>query len=135
MRALVAAGCTLLVLALAVPVLAGPVMEQLRTSRCEPSSWREWHVALRRQCLEPAYVCENMKKDALVHDPDLLSYGAGGHGLPAGPDAVAELVRRMRQSFGCGPEADEPRTPASEPELGTPVMPTYKASRQTPLAL
>src|SRR6266508_3616938 len=57
------------VLAVAGPVVARPVLRQLRTGRCEPTNLVEWHVAVHDRCLKPSYVCEHMTTRKMLEDP------------------------------------------------------------------
>jgi len=74
---------------------------------CRPASWVAWHVALRKECLRPAYVCENMTTAKMLSDPEVASgYLAA---LRRGRDArrsLEGLVGETRRSYGCAPEAE-----------------------------
>lgn len=98
-RRLVAGIVALVALAVGVPVLARPLIQQLRADVCEPSSWTEWHAAMRRQCLKPSYVCQHMTTSKLLEDPQVArTLRRGGSHLP-------ELVARMRAAYGCEQES------------------------------
>jgi hypothetical protein len=97
---------TTLALALA---LAQPGVRAARAGGCEPVSWQDWHLAMRRQCLTPGYVCQNMTTPGMLADPDVaagyrqaLSRGVDGY------DALAEVVGQMRETFGGGCRAARP---------------------------
>ena len=96
-----AASVALVGLAAAAPVVARPVLRQLRADRCEPSNWVEWHVAMRNQCLTTAYVCDHMTTFEMLRDPDVArSFHADGT-----TSRLAEMVGRMRDAYGCAPES------------------------------
>ena len=101
-RRRVAAGAALLALLAAAPVLARPLLHRLRGERCEPTSWVEWHLAMRRQCLTPSYVCEHMTTPGMMRDPDVARAFDSSEGDPS---RLAELVGRMRSAYGCAPES------------------------------
>jgi hypothetical protein len=113
---------TTLALALA---LAQPGVRAARAGGCEPVSWQDWHLAMRRQCLTPGYVCQNMTTPGMLADPDVaagyrqaLSRGVDGY------DALAEVVGQMRETFGCDPEADAGRlVPRARPGAGAAPLP------------
>jgi hypothetical protein len=89
------------VLALAIggPVVARPVLRRLVAGGgCQPSGWMEWHTAMRDRCLRPAYVCENMTTSKMMEDPEVAQ------SFPHGTGPLGELVRRMREQYGCAPE-------------------------------
>jgi hypothetical protein len=106
------------VLAVAAPVLAGPVLRRIREDRCEPSNWIEWHVAMRKQCLKPSYVCEHMTTPRMLDDPDIAR--SLHRDADEGVSQLSDMVNRMRSAFGCAPEAGaapdrsvvEPRLPS-----------------------
>ena len=94
---------------------------------CEPHNWVDWHIAMRRSCLTPAYVCHNMTSAKLMEDPAVREQFRGA--LEAGrPEPIAELdalVAHMRSRYGCeGASADAPGEPSS-PALppGHPPLP------------
>jgi hypothetical protein len=117
-RAMIAAAITLAALAGAAPVLAKPVLEHLRGPACQPASWSEWHAALERQCLRPAYVCEHMTTRGLLADPELERAIRGAPSDHLGH--LAEMVDRMRHAYGCAPEAG-----AAVHDLGPIVPPAF----------
>jgi hypothetical protein len=85
--------------AVAVPAARG----EGEPGSCQPRSWVDWHVAMKRECLTPAYVCHNMTPSKLLEDPDLAAafrdaLVAGDPGPLASLDA---LVARMRSAYGC----------------------------------
>jgi hypothetical protein len=101
-RQLVAGLAALLALAIAVPVAGGAAARHFRArtavASCEPSSWAEWHEALRTQCLAPEYVCENLTTPQLMRDPHAVqSFEKIG-------SRVRDVVGRMRQAYGCTAE-------------------------------
>ncbi len=113
-------------LALVAPGVARPLLHQLRTGRCQPSNWMEWHAAMRRQCLEPSYVCEHMTTPKLLEDPEVAqSFRAGG------TSHLAEMVGRMRQAYGCVPESGR----AFHPDIGPVVPPAFPPSQDAPRSL
>jgi hypothetical protein len=84
---------------------------------CEPRNWVDWHVAMKRDCLTPAYVCHNMTSSKLLEDPELArafrdALVAGDPGPLASLDA---LVARMRSAYGC---SDARARPPGGPFLG-----------------
>ena len=89
-----------LAVAVAVPVLARPVMRQLRAQACEPSNWIEWHVAMRKQCLKPSFVCEHMTTAKMLEDREVAESFGGDN-----KSHLAEMVGRMRHQYGCTPES------------------------------
>jgi hypothetical protein len=103
-RRRLAAGAVLLAVVLAGGAVgARPLLQRWHGSGCEPTSWVEWHVAMRRQCLTPSYVCEHMTTAGLMQDPEVArsySDSAGGD-----PSHLSDLVGRMRDAYGCAPEA------------------------------
>jgi hypothetical protein len=100
LRRLVGALTALLVLAAAGPVVGRPLLRQIRGDGCHPTNWVEWHAAMRNQCLQAAYVCDNMTTLKLLEDPDVFRafHGSGSTGH------LADLVARMRGAYGCAPE-------------------------------
>ncbi|HEX7622613.1 MAG TPA: hypothetical protein VF400_03505 [Anaeromyxobacteraceae bacterium] len=123
-RRLAASVGLLTVLVAAGPVVARPVLRHLRPDACEPTSWVEWHAAMRSQCLRPSYVCEHMTTGTILSDPDVA------RSLQDQPDAdtshLSALVSRMRFSYGCAPEsgsgfhggAANPHSPLTDPHGG-----------------
>ncbi len=89
-------------LVLAGPVIARPLLRHLRS--CEPSNWLEWHAAMQKQCLQPAYVCDNMTTGKLMQDPDVAR---SFHSDAGETSYLSELVGRMRSHYGCAPEQRE----------------------------
>jgi hypothetical protein len=95
-----------LAFAAAVAVPAARTVRALARGDCEPDSWMDWHLAMRRQCLAPEYVCTHMTTPGMLGDPEI----AEGYrrGLARGVDAygaLAEMVGQMRDEYGCEPEA------------------------------
>jgi hypothetical protein len=108
MAALFAAGMA------ALSVIARPMVERWRAERCQPTNLTEWHAAMRRQCLTAGYVCENMTTRKMLEDPEIATAIRGdSHGL-------ADLVGRMRESYGCSPE---PLAPLEPEVIGPPPIP------------
>ncbi len=108
-------------------VAAPPAARALFATGCRPHNWVDWHVAMRRECLSPAYVCRNMTTAKMLDDPAV----AAGYreALQAGHDAwpaLADVVGQMRQRYGCEPERDagDPatRAPASRLPPGHPAI-------------
>jgi hypothetical protein len=94
---------------------------QVAGEGCEPVSWADWHLAMRQQCLTPAYVCENMTEARLLEDPELReayrrAFEAGQPSPLAGLEA---LVSQMRSSFGCEGARAAPHA-APSPQLRLP---------------
>jgi len=124
------AGSLLLLLAAS----AGPAARALLSGGCRPQNWVDWHVAMRRQCLSPAYVCRNMTTAKMLDDP---SVSAGyREALEAGQDALpalSDLVGRLRETYGCEPErAAGPRgAPASRLPPGHPAVDFEPATSTT----
>jgi hypothetical protein len=98
--------------AVAVPALLAE--GEAKPAACEPQSWIDWHVAMKKECLTPAYVCHNMTASKLLEDPDLAAaYRAALQaGDPAPLAGLDELVGRMRASYGCGDTAPAGREPS-----------------------
>ncbi len=108
----------------AVPVIARPLLQRWRAERCEPTNLSEWHAAMRRRCLTPAYVCEHMTTPEMLEDPDIArAIGGEAHG------GLSELVDRMRAAYGCSPEQDIPLEP------GVVVPPSLPALQDRPRTL
>jgi hypothetical protein len=93
---------------------------------CQPRSWVDWHLAMKRECLTPAYVCHNMTPSKLLEDPDLAA--AFRDALVAGdPGPLASLdrlVSRMRSAYGCSEDPParpfhgaNPRLPPGHPPV------------------
>ncbi len=110
-------------------VLASSVYRGWRSSACEPRNWIDWHLAMRRQCLTQSYVCENMTTAKMLDDPDVAAaYRAA---LAAGAlepmPGLAEMVGRMRLSYGCKPErgasVEGPEMPEGHPAVLPPGHP------------
>jgi hypothetical protein len=109
-RRWVASTVLLVALLAAAPVVARPLLRRLQQDRCEPTNWVEWHLAMRRQCLTPSYVCEHMTTPGMMEDPEVArSFGGSSE---AEPSRLAELVGQMRSAYGCAPESG----PAFHPE-------------------
>jgi hypothetical protein len=106
---------------------------------CEPQSWVDWHVAMKRECLTPAYVCHNMTPSKLLEDPQLAKEFRAA--LEAGdPEPLAsldELVGGMRARYGCGDPGDAPRAapPRSTPRLPPGHPPVHGGPRAPTLPL
>jgi hypothetical protein len=109
--------------AVAVPTLLADG-GQAAPSSCQPHSWIDWHVAMKQECLTPAYVCHNMTSQKLLDDPELAA--AYRDALRAGDPAplanLDELVGRMRAAYGCpdaaeGPAPRAPRLPPGHPPI------------------
>ena len=116
---LVASAVLLVALLAAAPVVARPLLRHLRSDRCQPTNWMEWHLAMRQQCLTPSYVCEHMTTPGMLQDPDVArSFSAGAEG---GPSRLSDLVGQMRSAYGCAPEGAPESGPAFHPE--PPVSP------------
>ncbi len=125
-RRAIAGLMALLVLAVGAPVIARPVIRHLQSaSSCQPSNWMEWHTAMRNQCLQASYVCEHMTTAKMLEDPDVAQSFPNGGGM------LGELVGRMRQSYGCAPEAG--RTVHSSPGPG--FRPAFPLDQDAPRSL
>jgi len=121
-------GLLLLVLG-AGTALASPIYRGWRSNGCEPQNWIDWHLAMHRQCLTQSYVCENMTTAKMLDDPDVAAaYRAA---LAAGSrepmPGLAEMVGRMRLSYGCKPErgahVEGPEMPEGHPAALPPGHP------------
>jgi len=108
--------------------LAAPAWRGWRSS-CEPRNWIDWHLAMRRQCLTQAYVCENMTTARMLDDPEIAAdyraaLAAGSRDPVSGLD---EMVDRMRRSYGCQPEPgarlEAPEMPEGHPAALPPGHP------------
>jgi hypothetical protein len=101
-------GGFLLLSVVALTAVALPIYRGTQQRGCQPENWIDWHLAMRQQCLTPQYVCDNMTTAKMLRDPDLAA--AYRQGIAAGvADPVpmlAEMVGRMRRSYGCAPESD-----------------------------
>jgi hypothetical protein len=124
-RRLLAGLVALFALALGLPVLARPLIRQLQSDTCEPSNWVEWHAAMRKQCLKPSYVCQHMTTAKLLEDPQVA------RSFRRGASHLAELVGRMRESYGCERESD----PAFHQRLGPIVPPAFPPRQDAPRSL
>jgi hypothetical protein len=108
-------------LALSLAALATVAVQAWRSVRadgCEPRRWVDWHVAVRRNCLSPDYVCRNMTSAHMLSDPEVAAGYRGA--LAAGRDAsldLSDMVERMRESFGCSPDPGESAGPPSHLRL------------------
>jgi hypothetical protein len=109
--------------------LAAPLYHGWRSSGCQPRNWIDWHLAMRRQCLAPSYVCENMTTARMLDDPDVAaayrSALASGSRDPV--PGLEEMVGRMRLSYGCAPEraarVEAPEIPEGHPAALPPGHP------------
>ena len=118
-RRLIASAAVLVALLTAAPVVGRPVLRRLQADRCEPTNWMEWHLAMRRQCLTPSYVCEHMTTPGMLQDPDVARSFAGSGDAP--PGHLSEMVGRMRSAYGCAPESSSALQ--SEPEVSPQAFP------------
>lgn len=125
----VLAGLALVALAGAALIAAAPAVSAWRAeARCEPESWADWHVAMKRECLTPAYVCAHMTTAKLFDDPQVGD--AYRSAVETGDGATAAhleaLVGRMRAAYGCERPAEvhgraphrAPRLPPGHPPVG-----------------
>jgi hypothetical protein len=86
--------------------LALPMVRAARgASSCEPHSWTDWHVAVQRACVTPAYVCENMTSAKLLQDPEITgelrdALGAG-QAQGSAMDDLDAVVGHLRDVYGC----------------------------------
>lgn len=71
---------------------------------CQPTTWLDWHVAVKSQCVTRAYVCHNMTAPRLLRDPRVAE---------AYEDALASndrerivemdaLIGQIRAAYRCG---------------------------------
>jgi hypothetical protein len=135
LRILLAGVTALALLAVGAPVLARPILSRLHASGgCEPSSWTEWHAAMQQQCLNPSYVCQNMTTSRLLADPDVARTL---HEAPTDHVGhLADLVGKMRQQYGCSPEAGAAFRPTPSPwphaaPVAPPAFPPQEPQTQT----
>lgn len=96
-------GLGLLLLAITTVATASAWRSYRGSGGCEPQSWADWHLAMKQECLTPAYVCENMTPAKLLDDPQLReafrrSFEAGE---PSPLRGLEALVGQMRAEFGC----------------------------------
>jgi hypothetical protein len=118
-RRLVVSAAVFVALLAAAPVVARPLLRHLQSDRCEPTNWIEWHLAMRRQCLTPSYVCEHMTTPGMMQDPEIArSFGGSSE---AEPSHLSEMVGRMRNAYGCAPESGSAFQP--EPEVNPQAFP------------
>ena len=89
-----------------VGTAVAPALRSAWASGCEPKGWIDWHLAMRRQCLEPRYVCRHMTSAELLRDPDIAAaYRQGlATGQPEPVPGLDAMVGRMRARYGCEPE-------------------------------
>ncbi|BDG04446.1 zinc ribbon domain-containing protein [Anaeromyxobacter oryzae] len=120
---LVAAAATLA----AVALVALPAVARWRASdACAPRSWLDWHVAMKKACLTPEYVCENMTSAKLLADPEVAAAyrSALEAGEPGAIDHLDALVGGMRSDYGCDGATGEahagavPSLPPGHPPIG-----------------
>jgi hypothetical protein len=82
---------------------------------CEPRTWRDWHVAVKRECVAPAYVCHNLTSSRLLDDPEVA--GAYEDALASNDrqqiQEMDRLVGQLRAAYGCAPSPG--RLPAASP--------------------
>jgi hypothetical protein len=109
--------------------VAIPAARAWRTVGCEPRSWIDWHVAIRKACLTPAYVCENMTSAKMLDDPQLVDElrSALKQGEPAAFEHLDALVAHLRAAYGCEsatgdvsgthPSPASPRLPPGHPPI------------------
>jgi hypothetical protein len=129
-------------LALVLAVVALAVVPAMRAvgqpASCEPERWVDWHLAMRRECLTPAYVCHNMTSSKLLEDPELAAAyrDALQAGDPAPLASLDALVARMRSQYGCSdegaapPATRRPRLPPGHPPVDdAPDSPTFGTTR------
>ncbi len=91
--------------------------------RCEPHSWVDWHIAMSRSCLTPAYVCHNMTTGKMLDDPAIRDQirRALEAGDPQPTARLEALVAQMRARYGCEDEdsagPDAPALPPGHPPV------------------
>ena len=131
----------ILTLSLVVGIVALAAVPAMRAGgqpdSCQPESWVDWHLAMKRECLTPAYVCHNMTSSKLLEDPELAAAyrDALQGGDPAPLASLDDLVGRMRSQYGCSddgaaPPARRPRLPPGHPPIdGRPHAPSFGAPR------
>jgi hypothetical protein len=123
------------VAAIAIPAARGG--GEAPTS-CEPRSWVDWHVAIERECLTPAYVCHNMTSSKLLEDPEVARTfrEALVAGDPRPLVSLDALVGRMRSAYGCSDarvreparpfHGQDPRLPPGHPPIpAEPELPDF----------
>ncbi len=120
-RSFVVAAAGLAVLA----VLALPMVRAARgASGCEPHSWTDWHAAVERACVTPAYLCENMTSAKLLQDPEiageLRDALRAGQGQASAMQDLDALVGHLRDVYGCEGAGAPPGLRGAQPE---PVLP------------
>lgn len=112
-----------LTVAAALLTVALPVLAKLTAAdpACEPRSLGDWHLAMRRACVTPAYVCENLTASKLLQDPEVARVfrQAITAGSPEALDRLDALVGHVRDRFGCGDAGH----PVSEPPDALPALP------------
>lgn len=121
MRRLVRIGVPSLAL-LAAGALAAPAIRAAGSQGCQPEGWKDWHLAMRQECLAPSYVCRHMTSAEMLRDPEIAA--AYREGLVAGRSepvrGLDAMVGRMRARYGCEPEAGAEPDPAASPAGGLP---------------
>jgi hypothetical protein len=126
--------------ALALAVLSGAAAwSAWRTAgSCEPHSWADWHSAIQRSCLTPAYVCRNMTTAKLLADPEVLAdyHRALRTGHREALAYLEALVAHLRAAYGCEGTAPE-ASPLRDPQLppGHPPLPAELPIFEPPPAL
>lgn len=112
----------LLLLAVAGSTAEGPIGSH--PGACRPTTWLDWHVAVKSQCVTRAYVCHNMTAPRLLRDPRVAE---------AYEDAIASndrarivemdvLIGQIRSAYGCaGTPGSTPRRHGGLPGGHPPV--------------
>jgi hypothetical protein len=88
----------------AVAAAASGIARGPEAGACEPRTWRDWHVAVKSQCVARTYVCRNMTPSRLLQDPEVA---AAYEDALASNDRqrIAEidgLVGQIREAYACG---------------------------------
>lgn len=82
---------------------------------CKPTTWVDWHVAVKSQCVTRTYVCHNMTPSKLLRDPQVVD--AYEDALASNDrERIAEmdvLIGQIRSAYGCGSAPD--RLPGAAP--------------------
>ncbi|HSM94110.1 MAG TPA: hypothetical protein VLT47_14625 [Anaeromyxobacteraceae bacterium] len=104
------------ILILALVVVAAAASSAARgpdAGACEPRTWRDWHVAVKSQCVQRTWVCGNMTPAKLLQDPEVAA--AYEDALATNDrDRIAEmdgLIAEIREAYGC-PAVRERMPPA-----------------------
>jgi hypothetical protein len=130
---------TLVLVLLAAAAAGSGVSRGAPGGRCEPQTWKDWHVAVKAQCVTRTYVCHNMTSSRLLQDPRVA--GAYEDALASNDRArIAEmdiLIGQIRTAYGCGgaPDGLPNVAPSRALPRGHPPIPRGPARAEPPMGL